>query len=270
MVWKTRIRCFASVNFNFSGNDIGGNSVADSIAFVSNSTLPATSAIIYNLGSGQTTIKGNDFKNIHTASLTTPDLSLKIIQNEGNNVIIDSNNVGTNNHALRIVHGGTGLLSGIDTYGGATITNNIITNLMARRIIQGIATANSYGPIANNTVSFIKSYEGDVNQNSFYTVAGIATFSGNHDVSKNKVLQLQDSSLSNSFGRSVAIFVNKAPTQLMQILLMGCSKILLKLILKVSEDLKCMTILQFLPITWSGWVLTLRATQSQEALWLTL
>ena len=180
-------------------NQFGGSALADSIYLLSSTAKPARLNIIYNLDDGQAIIKQNDFLNIRTKATGNTDMSFSVIETFGNAITIDSNRISSTDHLLRIRHGGDSPLTGIHTYGNASINGNTITNISANRIVTGISTQANYSQITNNLISHIKSMNGEPTF-SYYTSAGIAAFASHVNISRNRIISIEDSSDLNSNG----------------------------------------------------------------------
>ncbi len=195
------------VNILAEQNTFGGSVLADSIYLLSTTNKPAKLNIIYNLNDGTSIFKQNDFFNIRTLATTNPDMSFSVFETWGFNATIDSNRISTTDHLLRIRHGGNGTLSGIYTYGNASINYNTITNISGNRLTAGIITQANNRQITNNLISHIKTVNG-LTDFYFYSAVGISSFSSTLNISRNRIISIEDSSNTNSVGPA-AIFAKQ-------------------------------------------------------------
>ncbi|MBL0155086.1 MAG: hypothetical protein IPP93_17060 [Chitinophagaceae bacterium] len=195
---------FNPINATVQNNRFGELNAADSIHFSSTTTFPVKANIIYNLNTSLTTFKQNSFVNIRTSYTNNADMSFNIIETWGNNAQIDSNTFSNTNHAYRISHKGDGSMSAIYTYGHASINGNLITNITSSRTITAIITQSNSGQITDNQISHIKSIEGSPSF-YFYSAAGISAFSSSVNISRNRIVSIEDSSAASSVGPA-AIF----------------------------------------------------------------
>ncbi|HEU5168229.1 MAG TPA: T9SS type A sorting domain-containing protein, partial [Chitinophagaceae bacterium] len=192
-----------TIDFTIQKNQFGGLSPEDSISLISNTPSSVKTTMIRAAGASVGVVDSNSMVYIHTSVAgSNPDVSLNLVENLlGNTITIKNNVVGTAQHSYRIVHRGSGMMTAFYTWGRATMTDNLITNIVARNKVAGIMTQlDSYidpslnGTITGNTISHLKSLE-SVPGFDNYSAVGIATYGSAVLIERNKILHIEDSSM---------------------------------------------------------------------------
>lgn len=205
---------WVNINYKISKNKFGDLNPADSLSYNSNASTLLKTTIIRAISSGSGIIDSNTLYYIHTAfGGTNPGISLNLIENTlGNTLTIRNNKVGTDQHLYRIKHMGSGQMTAFYTWGSATMTDNIITNIVAKNKIVGIMKQlDSYnnpalnGSVSGNTISYLKTLE-SVNGFDNFSAAGMALYGCSSVIGQNKILHIEDSSMLQSPLGPVSIF----------------------------------------------------------------
>ena len=192
-----------TMDFTIQKNQFGSLGPADSISLISNTAASVSATMIRAVGPSVGVVDSNTMVYIHTSVTgSNSDLSLSLVENIlGNTITIKNNVLGTAQHSYRIVHLGSGRMTGFYTWGRATMTDNLITNIVAKNKIAGIFTQldnhidpSLNGTITGNTISHIKSLESVPGFDNFSAV-GIATYGSAVLIERNKILHIEDSSM---------------------------------------------------------------------------
>ncbi|WP_276501982.1 T9SS type A sorting domain-containing protein [Terrimonas pollutisoli] len=204
----------ATIDFTIEENQFGDLNPADSISYTYNPAYPYTveTTIVRTVGVAVGSIQTNTMVHIRTSVVgtNTDILSLRLLEtNSGNTVLINKNILGTVQQDYKIIHKGSGMMTAIYSWGRATITDNLITNIVAKNAVIGISkvfdehfdpTIN--GKITGNTISYIKSLESV--SGAYFSVAGIYAARSGVLIERNKILHMEDSSMIS--GGPVSIF----------------------------------------------------------------
>jgi len=203
-----------TIDFTIEKNQFGDLNPADSISFISNTASSVKSTIVRTVGPGAGIVDSNTMVYIHTSVIgSSSDLSLNLVENVlGSTITISKNILSSAQHSYRITHQGSGMMTAFYTWGRATMTDNIITNIVAKNKIAGIMTQlDSYndpslnGSITGNTISYIKTSE-SVDGFDNYSAVGIAAYGSSVLIERNKILHVEDSSMLQSPLGAVSIF----------------------------------------------------------------
>lgn len=189
--------------FSIRDNEFGAANPGDSINITSGSDAIVEATMVNSVITADARINRNTFQHIRTVVGNNTDMSLSVIQSVATVGQVDSNIIGTNNHAYRIQHGGNGRLRGIFGWYNVPINNNIITNTTAAGLNYGIANYFNNSSITGNTISYIKSVAKPAGYNSYNepSTVGISLGGATQVVSKNRIIGLSDS----SFAPNVAV-----------------------------------------------------------------
>jgi hypothetical protein len=189
--------------FTIRENEFGAANPADSINVTSASDAPVEVAMIHNAVVSNAVISRNTIQHLRTAVGSNVQMTLNVIRaSSATTGRIDSNIIGTNDHAYRIHHGGNEGLRGIATTNNASVNHNLITNTTAAGPNIGIYAYMNFKELTRNTISYIKSVKRAEGYNNYDvpTAIGILQLNGNLLISKNNIIGIADSSFSDNTG----------------------------------------------------------------------